>query len=80
MPGASTIGTALAAGISRAISSVAREPGLWEVDANLRPEGKYGPLVRTLDSHESYYARWAESWEFQALLKARTIAGRQGAG
>lgn len=70
-----TIGTALAAGISRAISSTAREPGLWEVDANLRPEGKAGPLVRTLASHQSYYARWAESWEFQALLKARTIAG-----
>lgn len=72
---ASSIGTALASGISRAISSPAREPGLWEVDANLRPEGKSGPLVRTLDSHRSYYARWAESWEFQALLKARTIAG-----
>ncbi|MDQ4045889.1 MAG: bifunctional [glutamine synthetase] adenylyltransferase/[glutamine synthetase]-adenylyl-L-tyrosine phosphorylase [Actinomycetota bacterium] len=72
---ANSIGTALASGISRAISSPAREPGLWEVDANLRPEGKSGPLVRTLDSHRSYYARWAESWEFQALLKARTIAG-----
>ena len=72
---ANTIGTALASGISRAISSIAREPGLWEVDANLRPEGKSGPLVRTLPSHESYYARWAESWEFQALLKARAIAG-----
>ena len=72
---ATTIGTALASGISRAIMSTSREPGLWEVDANLRPEGKSGPLVRTLASHESYYARWAESWEFQALLKARTIAG-----
>ncbi|WLQ05561.1 bifunctional [glutamine synthetase] adenylyltransferase/[glutamine synthetase]-adenylyl-L-tyrosine phosphorylase [Arthrobacter oryzae] len=72
---ANTIGTALATGISRAIMSIGREPGLWEVDANLRPEGKSGPLVRTLASHQSYYARWAESWEFQALLKARTIAG-----
>ncbi|MEJ1193715.1 bifunctional [glutamine synthetase] adenylyltransferase/[glutamine synthetase]-adenylyl-L-tyrosine phosphorylase [Pseudarthrobacter sp. CCNWLW207] len=77
---ANTIGTALASGISRAISSIAREPGLWEVDANLRPEGKSGPLVRTLPSHESYYARWAESWEFQALLKARTIAGDEDLG
>lgn len=77
---ASTVGTALATGISRAIFSVAREPGLWEVDANLRPEGKSGPLVRTLASHESYYARWAESWEFQALLKARTIAGDRDLG
>ncbi|MET4590371.1 bifunctional [glutamine synthetase] adenylyltransferase/[glutamine synthetase]-adenylyl-L-tyrosine phosphorylase [Arthrobacter sp. 754] len=77
---ANTVGTALATGISRAIFSVAREPGLWEVDANLRPEGKSGPLVRTLASHESYYARWAESWEFQALLKARTIAGDRELG
>lgn len=77
---AATIGTALAAGISRVISSPAPEPGLWEVDANLRPEGKSGPLVRTLASHLSYYARWAESWEFQALLKARTIAGDKELG
>ncbi|WP_347110730.1 bifunctional [glutamine synthetase] adenylyltransferase/[glutamine synthetase]-adenylyl-L-tyrosine phosphorylase [Paenarthrobacter sp. S56] len=77
---AATIGTALASGISRAISSPAPEPGLWEVDANLRPEGKSGPLVRTLPSHLSYYARWAESWEFQALLKARTIAGDRELG
>jgi glutamate-ammonia-ligase adenylyltransferase len=47
----------------------------WEVDAALRPEGKTGPLVRTLASHEAYYRRWASTWEFQALLKARPIAG-----
>ena len=51
------------------------EPPLWEVDANLRPEGKQGALVRTLDSHLAYYDRWAKSWEFQALLKARPLAG-----
>ncbi|WP_111765275.1 bifunctional [glutamine synthetase] adenylyltransferase/[glutamine synthetase]-adenylyl-L-tyrosine phosphorylase [Nakamurella deserti] len=47
----------------------------WEVDANLRPEGKAGALVRTLASHGSYYQRWAATWEFQALLKARPSAG-----
>jgi glutamate-ammonia-ligase adenylyltransferase len=47
----------------------------WQVDAALRPEGKHGPLVRTLASHEAYYRRWARTWEFQALLKARPIAG-----
>jgi glutamate-ammonia-ligase adenylyltransferase len=47
----------------------------WPVDAALRPEGKAGPLVRTLASHEAYYRRWAKTWEFQALLKARPIAG-----
>ncbi|MDT7709172.1 MAG: [glutamine synthetase] adenylyltransferase / [glutamine synthetase]-adenylyl-L-tyrosine [Pseudonocardiales bacterium] len=46
-----------------------------EVDANLRPEGRQGALVRTLDGHVSYYKRWAKTWEFQALLKARPIAG-----
>jgi len=45
------------------------------LDAGLRPEGKDGPLVRTLDSHVTYYKRWAKGWEFQALLKARPIAG-----
>lgn len=47
----------------------------FEVDANLRPEGKSGALVRTLDSHVAYYRRWAETWEFQALLKARPMTG-----
>jgi glutamate-ammonia-ligase adenylyltransferase len=47
----------------------------WEVDAALRPEGKDGPLVRTLASHQAYYQRWASTWEFQALLKARPVAG-----
>lgn len=47
----------------------------WPVDAALRPEGKRGPLVRTLASHLAYYRRWARTWEFQALLKARPAAG-----
>ncbi len=45
------------------------------VDPNLRPEGRAGPLVRTLASHLAYYERWAKTWEFQALLKARPVAG-----
>lgn len=47
----------------------------FEVDAALRPEGKRGALVRTLDSHVAYYNRWAETWEFQAQLKARPMTG-----
>ena len=47
----------------------------FEVDAALRPEGKHGQLVRTLESHIAYYNRWAKTWEFQALLKARPAAG-----
>ena len=51
------------------------EGAIWEVDAGLRPEGKAGALVRTLASHLDYYERWAKTWEFQALLKARAAAG-----
>jgi len=47
----------------------------FEVDAALRPEGKRGQLVRTLESHVTYYQRWAKTWEFQALMKARPAAG-----
>ncbi|ULE32058.1 bifunctional [glutamine synthetase] adenylyltransferase/[glutamine synthetase]-adenylyl-L-tyrosine phosphorylase [Mycobacterium sp. IDR2000157661] len=47
----------------------------FEVDAALRPEGKHGQLVRSLDSHVAYYQRWAKTWEFQALMKARPAAG-----
>ncbi|MBN9214207.1 MAG: bifunctional glutamine-synthetase adenylyltransferase/deadenyltransferase [Microbacterium sp. SCN 70-200] len=69
------IATRLAVQTMRGISGMEIEPPLWEVDANLRPEGKQGALVRSLESHLSYYDRWAKSWEFQALLKARPLAG-----
>lgn len=69
------IATRLAMVTMRVIAEHGIEPPLWEVDPNLRPEGKDGALVRTLDSHLQYYDRWAKSWEFQALLKARPLAG-----
>jgi glutamate-ammonia-ligase adenylyltransferase len=69
------IATKLATRMMRAMDGTNPEPALWQVDANLRPEGKAGALVRTLDSHSSYYSRWAENWEFQALLKATPMAG-----
>ena len=62
--------TKLAAEMMRVCGDVA-----WPVDAGLRPEGGAGPLVRTLASHAAYYERWAQTWEFQALLKARPMAG-----
>ncbi|MGW0588238.1 bifunctional [glutamine synthetase] adenylyltransferase/[glutamine synthetase]-adenylyl-L-tyrosine phosphorylase [Streptosporangium sp. NPDC002607] len=73
--GAIKLATRLAQGMMRACSTSTPEGALWEVDAALRPEGKAGPLVRTLASHLAYYRRWAKTWEFQALLKARPIAG-----
>jgi [glutamine synthetase] adenylyltransferase / [glutamine synthetase]-adenylyl-L-tyrosine phosphorylase len=66
---------ALAAAMMRVCSDVTAEGTIWPVDAALRPEGKSGPLVRTLVSHQGYYERWAKTWEFQALLKARPVAG-----
>ncbi|MBT1166270.1 bifunctional [glutamine synthetase] adenylyltransferase/[glutamine synthetase]-adenylyl-L-tyrosine phosphorylase [Bifidobacterium simiarum] len=72
------IGTKLGVTLQRVCQSVimgVSEPMLWQIDGGLRPEGKDGPLVRTLDSHLTYYGKWAESWEFQALLKARPVAG-----
>ena len=56
------------------------EGALFPVDPNLRPEGRSGPLVRTLASHRAYYQRWAQTWEFQALLKARPVAGDAALG
>ena len=69
------IATKVCSRMMRIMDQPDSEPALWQVDANLRPEGKAGALVRSLDSHKTYYERWAESWEFQALLKARPIAG-----
>ncbi|MFB2581928.1 bifunctional [glutamine synthetase] adenylyltransferase/[glutamine synthetase]-adenylyl-L-tyrosine phosphorylase [Herbiconiux sp. P15] len=69
------IATRLAMVTMRGIEEAGIEPGLWEVDPNLRPEGKAGALVRSLESHAAYYDRWAKNWEFQALLKARPLAG-----
>jgi glutamate-ammonia-ligase adenylyltransferase len=47
----------------------------WAVDLDLRPEGRRGPLTRSLDSYRAYYDRWAETWEFQSLIRARQVAG-----
>ncbi|MFF7351126.1 bifunctional [glutamine synthetase] adenylyltransferase/[glutamine synthetase]-adenylyl-L-tyrosine phosphorylase [Streptomyces filipinensis] len=67
--------TRLASHLMRICSESTVEGSIWPVDANLRPEGRNGPLVRTLSSHLAYYQRWAKTWEFQALLKARPVAG-----
>lgn len=74
----SRVGTKMATTMQRVCQSVimgVAEPTLWQIDGGLRPEGKDGPLVRRLESHEAYYEQWAENWEFQALLKARPVAG-----
>ncbi|HEX6148576.1 bifunctional [glutamine synthetase] adenylyltransferase/[glutamine synthetase]-adenylyl-L-tyrosine phosphorylase [Nocardioides sp.] len=72
---ATRVATQLATHLIRACSDHTGEGTIWPVDAALRPEGKAGPLVRTIASHRGYYERWAKTWEFQALLKARPAAG-----
>jgi glutamate-ammonia-ligase adenylyltransferase len=74
-PGALRAATQLASNLIRICSDHTGEGTIWPVDAALRPEGRTGPLVRTLASHEGYYQKWAKTWEFQALLKARPVAG-----
>ena len=48
---------------------------LFRADLRLRPEGSAGPLARSLESMENYYAGFGETWERIALIKARGIAG-----
>ena len=58
---------------SRAVMEIARS--CFRIDTDLRPEGRDGPLARSLESYLSYWDRWAHAWEFQALLKARAVTG-----
>ena len=58
---------------ARAVLDLARP--CFRVDANLRPEGRDGPLVRSVASYRAHWERWAQPWERQALLKARPVAG-----
>jgi glutamate-ammonia-ligase adenylyltransferase len=64
----------------RLLSQPGKDGPAWQVDANLRPEGRSGPLVRSLSSYRAYYERWAQTWEFQALVKARPAGGDPGLG
>jgi [glutamine synthetase] adenylyltransferase / [glutamine synthetase]-adenylyl-L-tyrosine phosphorylase len=73
--GATRVAAQLATHLMRACSEHTAEGTIWPVDAALRPEGKAGPLVRTMAGMRTYYERWAKTWEFQALLKARPVAG-----
>jgi glutamate-ammonia-ligase adenylyltransferase len=65
----------VARGLMRGLSAVTPEGTCFEVDANLRPEGRNGPLSRTLGSYLAYWDRWAQPWERQALIKVRPVAG-----
>jgi len=70
---------AVANELGRLLALPSPDPALI-LDADLRPEGRSGPLVRTLASYAAYYRRWSSPWEAQALLKARPVAGDPGLG
>ena len=65
--------------IAERILSIVRAAG-WEADPDLRPEGRSGSLARSMASYLEYWERWAETWEFQSLLRARFVAGDEALG
>jgi glutamate-ammonia-ligase adenylyltransferase len=62
------------------MSNMTADGVVFRTDADLRPEGRAGALSRTIDSYVAWYDRWARHWEFQALLKARPVAGDEALG
>jgi glutamate-ammonia-ligase adenylyltransferase len=67
--------TRLAEDLMAALGAPTAEGNAYWIDPNLRPEGRNGPLVRSLDSYAEYYEKWADIWEFQAMIRARPICG-----
>ena len=70
----------LAERIVAALSQATADGFVFRVDMRLRPEGRFGPLARSLSSCRAYYESWGEPWERQALLKARPVAGDAALG
>jgi [glutamine synthetase] adenylyltransferase / [glutamine synthetase]-adenylyl-L-tyrosine phosphorylase len=66
--------TTVAETVRRRLAAPSPDPALV-VDADLRPEGRSGALVRTIGSYREYYSRWSQAWEAQALLRASVVAG-----
>jgi len=71
---ATPIATRIASDLRSLLMAPHPDPAI-EIDADLRPEGKKGALVRSFESYQSYYQRWSISWESQALLRADFAAG-----
>ena len=65
--------------LAEAVLAGIRDAG-WEPDADLRPEGRSGPLAKSFAAYLEYWERYAETWEFQSLLRARYVAGDEGLG
>jgi glutamate-ammonia-ligase adenylyltransferase len=70
----------VAAGVMRFLGGATPAERIWTVDATLRPEGRNGPLARSLEGWQAYVARWASTWERQAHLRMRAVAGDPDVG
>ena len=65
----------VASGLVRFVGGDTPAERIWAVDADLRPEGRSGPLARSLEGWDGYLERWASTWERQAYLRVRHVAG-----
>jgi glutamate-ammonia-ligase adenylyltransferase len=70
----------LAVGVGRLVAGATPARRLYAVDADLRPEGRQGPLARSLNGFHTYYDRWALPWERLAMTRARPVAGDPALG
>jgi [glutamine synthetase] adenylyltransferase / [glutamine synthetase]-adenylyl-L-tyrosine phosphorylase len=77
---ASRLALEIAGNVLRSLSDITAEGSAFEVDTDLRPEGRNGPLSRSFTSYLGYWERWAQPWEHQSLLKARHVAGDRDLG
>jgi glutamine synthetase adenylyltransferase len=68
-------GEAAASALMRYLNGDTPASRLWTTDADLRPEGRQGPLARSVAAYQRYHERWAQLWERQALLRGRVVAG-----
>lgn len=63
--------------LDRVVSQPSKHGEAYLLDAEIRPEGRKGPMARSFDSFDRYYSEWVEPWELLALVKARPVAGDQ---
>lgn len=73
-------GLRVAGAVTRFLAGATPAQGIYAVDPNLRPEGRQGPLSRSLSGYEAYFSRWAQTWERQAMARARPVAGDEELG
>ena len=72
--------TRLAENLTRSLSQTTADGFVFRVDLRLRPEGRNGPIVNSLEAALGYYESWGQPWERAALAKARPVAGDRELG